>query len=265
MPQRVDENISTAPAVESESHFLKVGWKMFCRDFMPRSNNAPLEQAKRGFDAVRGHVTVNVDLRAMVDRLVLLYRVTSLRQGCGIGFPFVGHNHVYVFADILFDVLCQRSRLHILSLEEAEFPAALLDADNWNLFALTVRDAPCAVRIPLTTTDPSFVHFERPIHHVLFCRRHRRSDPVTQIPCRLIGASVFAPERPFELHGAHTFLSLADQQYGEKPDRHRQVRIVKDRAACHRKLVLASDTFKRSEEHTSELQSLRHLVCRLLL
>src|SRR5437899_5962749 len=29
--------------------------------------------------------------------------------------------------------------------------------------------------------------------------------------------------------------------------------------------VLAVDDFARSEEHTSELQSLRHLVCRLLL
>src|SRR5262245_65828997 len=30
-------------------------------------------------------------------------------------------------------------------------------------------------------------------------------------------------------------------------------------------LVAAGDRFVRSEEHTSELQSLRHLVCRLLL
>src|SRR5438045_8017462 len=30
-------------------------------------------------------------------------------------------------------------------------------------------------------------------------------------------------------------------------------------------LVLNSSRFSRSEEHTSELQSLRHLVCRLLL
>src|SRR5258705_9640908 len=30
-------------------------------------------------------------------------------------------------------------------------------------------------------------------------------------------------------------------------------------------LLYALDQFERSEEHTSELQSLRHLVCRLLL
>src|SRR5205814_6698976 len=33
----------------------------------------------------------------------------------------------------------------------------------------------------------------------------------------------------------------------------------------HRQACLATPTSCRSEEHTSELQSLRHLVCRLLL
>src|SRR5258705_8966040 len=34
---------------------------------------------------------------------------------------------------------------------------------------------------------------------------------------------------------------------------------------CRRRLREARATLPRSEEHTSELQSLRHLVCRLLL
>src|SRR5262245_64713490 len=36
-------------------------------------------------------------------------------------------------------------------------------------------------------------------------------------------------------------------------------------ARAHRRRDLADAQGKRSEEHTSELQSLRHLVCRLLL
>src|ERR1039458_7898142 len=235
MPQRVDENISTAPAVESESHFLKVGWKMFCRDFMPRSNNAPLEQAKRGFDAVRGHVTVNVDLRAMVDRLVLLYRVTSLRQGCGIGFPFVGHNHVYVFADILFDVLCQRSRLHILSLEEAEFPAALLDADNWNLFALTVRDAPCAVRIPLTTADPSFIHFNRAIQRLWIDFFHRGPDAMAEVPRGFVASA----DHALDLVRRDAFAGLTHEVGGSEPSRQGEFSILKDGSGQNGELIAA--------------------------
>src|SRR5258705_8986289 len=40
---------------------------------------------------------------------------------------------------------------------------------------------------------------------------------------------------------------------------------VKKRARIVTAALLPSLAFKRSEEHTSELQSLRHLVCRLLL
>ena len=45
---------------------------MLCRDFMPRTNDAALEQRESGLDAVRGNVAVNVDLRAVVDALVLV-------------------------------------------------------------------------------------------------------------------------------------------------------------------------------------------------
>src|SRR5262245_62319776 len=38
-----------------------------------------------------------------------------------------------------------------------------------------------------------------------------------------------------------------------------------DRTAADRIAAAHADAMRRSEEHTSELQSLRHLVCRLLL
>src|SRR5205814_8762635 len=53
--------------------------------------------------------------------------------------------------------------------------------------------------------------------------------------------------------------------------RHRSRRPVRERAAefpnliGRRRLAQARVVEPRSEEHTSELQSLRHLVCRLLL
>src|SRR5947199_1434303 len=40
---------------------------------------------------------------------------------------------------------------------------------------------------------------------------------------------------------------------------------VDQRSECRRRLAAKSARTVRSEEHTSELQSLRHLVCRLLL
>src|ERR1035437_2170230 len=58
-------------AIEPERHFFEVGWKMFCRDFMPRSNDAALQERESGLDSVCGNVSVNVDLRTMVDSLML--------------------------------------------------------------------------------------------------------------------------------------------------------------------------------------------------
>ena len=57
---------------------------------------------------------------------------------------------------------------------------------------------------------------------------------------------MMAPECSLKLHGAHALLGFADQQDGEKPHRQRQVRIMEDRSAHHRKLVLAPDALKPS-------------------
>ena len=42
--QRVKEQGFGIATVEPERHFFKVGGKMFCRDFMPRSDDASLEK-----------------------------------------------------------------------------------------------------------------------------------------------------------------------------------------------------------------------------
>src|ERR1700733_2101866 len=70
--------------IESKGHFLKVGGQMFCRDFMPRTHNAALQQRESGFDAVGCDVSVNVNLRTMVYRLVLLSANSQVRQSLGI-------------------------------------------------------------------------------------------------------------------------------------------------------------------------------------
>jgi len=234
--QSIEEQGFRIAPIESESHFLKVGGKMLCRDFMPRSNDAPLEQAESGLDAVRGHVAINVDIRAMVDSLVLLYADPSLRQSSGVGSPLVRHNHFYVFADILFDVLGQRSRLHVLSLEESKFAATLFDADNGNLIALAVGDTPrTATMTLLATADKGFVHFERSIHHRLFRRRHRRTDAMAEIPCCLVADS----ESSLDLVGTHPLAGLAEQVDRREPLDERQVGVVKDRVGRNGKLVVA--------------------------
>src|ERR1017187_1175454 len=223
------------PIVEPEGHFVEVSREMLRRDFMPRSNDAALEQAKRGLDAVRGNVSVNVDLRAMVDRLVSCWADSRFPHSARIGSPVIRHNHVHVTADVLADVLRQRPRLRILSMEEPEFPAALLDADNWNLFALTVRDAPCAVRIPLTTADPSFVHFNCAIQRLRVDFFHCGPDAMAQIPRGFVASA----DHALDLVRRDAFAGLAHEVGGSEPSRQGELSILEDGSGQNGELIAA--------------------------
>src|SRR5437899_7168975 len=58
------------------------------------------------------------------------------------------------------------------------------------------------------------------------------------------------------------FRSLSRRRYRSRGARSRRCRSARARSAAERR---RGRSCRRSEEHTSELQSLRHLVCRLLL
>src|ERR1035438_2134665 len=197
---------------------------MFRRDFMPRSHNSALEQRERRLDAVGSNVAVNVDLSAMVDGLVLHLADSRFPHSAGVGSPVIRHNHVHVTADVLADVLRQRPRLRILSMEEPEFPAALLDADNWNLFALTVRDAPCAVRVPLTTADPSFIHFNRAIQRLWIDFFHRGPDAMAEVPRGFVASA----DHALDLVRRDAFAGLTHEVGGSEPSRQGEFSILKD-------------------------------------
>ena len=55
MAKRIDEQIGTTAPVEPERHFLKVGWQMPCRDPMPRTKDAALQERESRFNLVRGN------------------------------------------------------------------------------------------------------------------------------------------------------------------------------------------------------------------
>src|SRR5271169_487011 len=52
MPQGVNKQVGTLPAVEAEGHFVQVGLQRLCAYPVPRSDDSPLEQGERGFDCV---------------------------------------------------------------------------------------------------------------------------------------------------------------------------------------------------------------------
>ena len=127
-------------------------------------------------------------------------------------------------------------------MEKTSLTAALAEADNDLLLAL--RMPRLVLMAALDSANVGFIHFDCTVQHCFFRRSHCRPNTVAQIPCRLVGTFVEAPNRSLELRGTHALLSFTDQQDGKEPDRQRQVGIVKDRATHHRKLVLASDALK---------------------
>ena len=59
MAQSIDKQIGTLPAIKAESHLVQVGLQVLGADFVPRSNDAALEQRKCGFDSIRMNVVPN--------------------------------------------------------------------------------------------------------------------------------------------------------------------------------------------------------------
>src|SRR5439155_14620580 len=70
MTQGVQEQIGTLSAVETEAHLVQVGGQMLSTDFVPCSNDAPLEQRERRLNSVRVNVTFHVHSAAVIDSLV---------------------------------------------------------------------------------------------------------------------------------------------------------------------------------------------------
>jgi len=207
---------------------------------MPRAQDAALQEREGGFDSVRGNVAVHVNLGSVVDRFVLFFIVPGQLDCIWVGRKVVSHDDFHILANVLFDVLRQCSFFRVLGPEESEVAVALLDSND-TFFVISTALELSAFALP---ANIGFIHLDGSVEHRLFRRRHCRTNPMAQIPCRLVGTFVLPPERPLELHGAHALLGLTEQQDSKKPHRQRQVGVMKDRSAHHRKLVLASNALK---------------------
>jgi len=231
MTQSIEEQIRTIPAIEPEGHFFKIGREMLGAEPVPCPHDAALEKRERGLNRVGVNVSHNVDLALVAYCLVGAASESGFHHGLGISAPFVGHNHVNVFADVLADIFCETSRLRIGSMEKAQISATLTDAnDDFLVFPYS-----CALTAPFAT-DVGFIHFYFPVEHISLCFNHGRSDSMAEIPCCLVAAD---SDGALNLASRHAFLGFAEQKRSGKPFRKGQMGIVKDRASGHAELIIA--------------------------
>jgi hypothetical protein len=94
MTQRVDEQIGAFTAVEAEAHLVQVGLQVLRADFVPRSDDAALEQRKGILHSVGVNVSSEPDVLfgAVVHRLM-----PSVAHGFAVRAVIVGHDYVNIF------------------------------------------------------------------------------------------------------------------------------------------------------------------------
>src|SRR5438045_5841866 len=106
---------------------------------------------------------------------------------------------------------------------------------------------------------PNFqMHFKECPEFLLRLREANHETPTLRFPDGPVSGIVHGTPKGFRLRPQIQTMPLGLLDERESLIGKRQV-IVQ---AEHGNLPLADERFSRSEEHTSELQSLRHLVCR---
>jgi hypothetical protein len=235
MPQGVEEQIGAFPSIKAEFHLFEVGCQMFRADVMPGPSDPPLEKRKGILYGVGMDIVDDINLRAVVDRLVLALMDSGFNHRLGISNPIVRNDFVQIHTHAVFQVFCERLRLRVLGVEEPQLATALSDADD-NFRLGSVR----ATSTVLDAANVGFVHFDCPADHWLIDFGHRSANTVAEIPSRLIADS----ERSLNLAGRHSLLRFAKQRGRKKPLRKRKVRVIKNGSSHHAKLIATIGALK---------------------
>ncbi len=230
MTQCIQEQVGILPAIEAEGHLVQVGGEMLRADSVPRSDDAALQERKGGFDCVGVNIAVNVDAILVLDGLVLCGQ-SILLHGTGVRGEFVGDHDVNILADILSNVFCKRSRLHVRGMEEPQIAAALTNTNDYFFGGAAPRLA--------TTWGPAahicFVHFDSTRHHGLVNLFHGGPDAMAEIPRGLVADA----QSTFDLVRGHSLAGFAEQKRSHEPLLQGQMGVVEDRSSGDSKLIVA--------------------------
>lgn len=222
--KRIAEKIRVFAVIESEAHFVKVSREMLRIHFMPRSNNAPLEQTESGFYGIGVNVSMSV-ASAVVNRAVLF--LLNLSERPRVDSRFIGKNHFDITPDIRFDDCGNRFRLSVLRVNQPEVAVALTESDNHFLDTSRTPAASLAAYVGFINLYRSAQLFD------WLSFLHRFADAVTEIPRRIV-ASV---KRALNLERRHSLFGFAHKEHGGEPLRQGQVRVMEYRARRDGELI----------------------------
>jgi len=254
MAQSIEkQNMAVAP-IEPECHFVEVGREMLGADPMPRANDPALKKRECGFDRVGGDheaiLVADVFFRLVVDALAL----GSLRnwQSLIVENGFIGHDHVYVFANMLFQYIADCLGVGVSYVDKLQLPIALNDSDD-GFFVIAIIPTANAF---LLSADVGLINLNGAIKHLLNFG-HREADSVAQVPRGFVRTLVLSPDRPLDLKSAHSLFRFAEQECCKEPFLQGEMRIVEYGAGRDGKLIIAAlaveQLFFRGEFHCGHL------------
>ncbi len=225
LDERIAEQVRILTVVEPEAHFVQVGREMLRADFMPRSNNAALEQGKHRFHGVCVNISRYIFLRVTNGAMLFLLNLVERPR---VDRGLIRHNHFYVPANIRPDNLAHRLRACIFGANQSQVSVALPDTDN-HLFVRTWT--PTA----LLAANIGFINLYCTAKFLQGDFHHGSADTMAEIPRGLIPCV----KRALDLERGHAFLRLAHEVGSGEPLRERQMGIVEYGPGSHGELVAA--------------------------
>lgn len=230
MAESIEEEDIRFAAVESESHFVKVGCQMLRTDFMPCTHDATFQERESVLDGIGMKSSDNVDFAAVLDGFVFFGIEACFPHGKRIGRKIICDNDVRVLTDVFSNVLGESGRFGVTGMEESQVPVSLPDAND----DVLILGASPTFTASFPSADVGFVHFESSRKWVFDGFLHSCPDTVAEIPGRLVTYA----DGSLNLAGGHTFLGFTEQERGEEPLFKWKVSIVKNRPCRDRELVI---------------------------
>lgn len=229
LDERIAEEVLILAVVKAPRHLLQVGGKMLHRDFMPRTDNAALEQRERRFDCVRGHGQAAFISNILVFR-VIHFLVLGLMESRGaevVELRFVGHDYVNGFVHVAGDDLVDLVLVQVRGRDEVEAAAALTNANHGRVLLPLIR-------VLGVTADVHLINFHGAREFVLRLF-HGLADAMAEVPRGFVGDA----EHSLDLISGDAFARFGHQVGNEKPLRQRQMGVMEDRSHGHGELIAA--------------------------
>jgi hypothetical protein len=221
------------PAIEAESVFVQVALQIIPADVVIDASNAVLGQAPESLDRVRMRVARDVNLRRVVDALVLVSHPFERV----VGRVFVGKDRAF-WHRALDDVRHQGCALGVWDNLGNDSAFALDHTENRSLADSTSAEMLLFARVLvfLQAAERAFVHFDLAgqLRAVIAFIEHR-ANLFEHAPRAFVGDAKFT----LKLLCRNSAPRLRHQVNRVKPELQRGGRVLKDRAP-HRMLMMAA-------------------------